>query len=108
MLLRSLLSQRITNAHIPFSRDTSAFIKAHLERNGYNQAANDEALVDFLASDHPTEVFNPNELIQDIQERNLQIIANHSNFQQVPYSVLDDYTVLSYKSFGIHEEQFIW
>ena len=107
-IFRTLLSERNTLAHLPFSADTRAFVKAHLERGGYILASKDEALLDFLANTESAEVFSPDELIQDIVDRDLHIIANHSAFQQTPYSVLDDYTVLSYRSFGIGEEQFIW
>lgn len=96
--------------HIPFSKDTAAFIQAHLSRSGYLQASKDEALVNFLAEiEGPNEVFTPSELIQDLQDRDLHVIANHSSFLQTPYSTLNGhYDVLSYRSFGIQEEQFIW
>ena len=102
-----MLVDRSTNVHLPFSQDTKAFVKAHLERNGFNQAAKDEALVEALSKTDSTEFFSASELIQDIKERDLEVMGNYSSFDQSPYSVLHDYTVRSYRSYGIREEEFV-
>ena len=102
-----MLVDRSTNVHLPFSQDTKAFVKAHLERNGFNQAAKDEALVEALSKTDSTEFFSASELIQDIKERDLEVMGNYSSFDQSPYSVLHDYAVRSYRSYGIREEEFV-
>ena len=103
--IREILTTKDTRAHVPFSENSKELVKRHLEILGYPQMAKDDGIVSFIAASG--EPFSRIEIVQDLEDAGFSVLSWAPYFVESPYSLINDYAVQSYKSFGVSEGAFI-